>query len=144
MTQYNANTHSATQDDFEHLKATAQREAHHLGDRVREEAYAYLRRKQQAAALTVRHAAHSLRETTDQDTDGSPLTSFARPVADTIEQSADRLEAVTPEEAVAKVEQVARANPAAFALGAAAIGFLAARFLSASTPTYTQEEMSDD
>lgn len=140
MTQFNANTAPDPQEDLKSLRKTAQREASVLGDRLKAEAYNFLRQKQDETASSFRQAAQALRDsqTGADGTDANrAISAFAGPVADTIESSAERLQSLEPEEALRKMQQVARANPAAVALGAVAVGFIAARFLSASAPAST-------
>ncbi|MBO0347342.1 hypothetical protein [Roseibium limicola] len=144
MTEYNGSQHQSPEEDLEHLKSTAKSEAKALNELIKDEAFAYLRDKREVAAGGLSRAASSLRD--GANSDNAAFNAVTMPVADVIEQSARRLQTIEPEAAVVRVREVASANPAAFALGAAAIGFLAARFLSASTPNseFNQEELSND
>lgn len=150
MSQYNGSSNFHPEEDLDHLRMTAKHEATALSDVLKGEALAFIRDKQATAAEGLAQTASSLRDNPNRE--NPALNAMAAPIADAIEQSAERIRAIEPEAAARKARKVASDNPAAVVLGAAAIGFFAARFLTASSQDHTtptdhdinKEELSYD
>ncbi|WP_417683990.1 hypothetical protein [Roseibium sp.] len=68
-----------------------------------------------------------------QPADDDLVAPISKAAADYIEVSAEKIRHVDGDEALAAIAATARQHPLPLALGAAAAGFLAARFISSST-----------
>ncbi len=90
-----------------------------------------LSRKLHASASMLDQVASTLRSS--QPADDDLVAPISKAAADYIEVSAEKIRHVDGDEALAAIAATARQHPLPLALGAAAAGFLAARFISSST-----------
>ncbi len=112
------------------LLRTAKNEARTLADTLKGEALRALRSRQQSASATLEDVAGTLKQSHGDADDASQA--IRETAADYVSASAEKLRDIDPEEALENLTETARRHPVPLVIGAAALGFLAARFLTSS------------
>lgn len=120
--------------EFDSLASTTKQEASRLSSSLQSEFDKFLAHQQAGFAAAVRDFAKSLRNSNSGNGAGSThsASSFAAPVAEVLEGSAERIERADPSQVLNDIRRVAREQPVAMAVGAAALGLLVSRFAKSS------------
>ncbi|WP_046867340.1 hypothetical protein [Microvirga massiliensis] len=114
----------------------------HFLDTARHQATDYVDRRKGDMAQSVADLAGSLRESTSSFDDRPNIKAFVDSAAEGLEQLADSIRQRSFPEIYSEVEDVMRRRPVAVAAVSVALGFLAARFIKASSEGRNAEMMA--
>jgi len=114
-----------------------QQAAGQMTESAKQGAVSYADSQKQSATQGLHSVADALRETgsTLHDKNQAPLGNYANTAADKVEGFAGYLEQTPIQDLIRDAEDFARQHSTAFLGGAVALGFAAARFIKASTPS---------
>jgi hypothetical protein len=105
----------------------------HFMDAARDQATDYVDRRKNDVAQSVADFATSLRESTASFDDRPNIQAFVDSAAEGLDQLADSIRQRSFADIYGDIEDVMRRRPAAVAAVSVAVGFLAARFIKASS-----------
>ncbi|MEP0234467.1 hypothetical protein [Roseibium sp.] len=126
----NRHTNEANADPLGPLLETARSEALGLAQTLKSESLRFVQGQQNRSSAILDDLAHTLREREVGKSDAPAAISLT--AADYISASADKIREVDAAASIETLGATARKHPVPLAIGAAAIGFLAARFISST------------
>ncbi|WP_213215575.1 hypothetical protein [Roseibium polysiphoniae] len=126
----NWNRHEASADPLGPLLETARSEALGLAQTLKRESLRFVEGQQDRSSAILDEIAHTLREREAGKNDAPAALSVT--AADYISASAHKIREADAAASIETLGATARKHPVPLAIGAAAIGFLAARFISST------------
>jgi ElaB/YqjD/DUF883 family membrane-anchored ribosome-binding protein len=131
----------ALKGDVGDIAGVAVERGRHFLDSAREQATVYVDRRKDDVAQSVADFASSLRESTTSFDDRPNIRAFVDSAAEGLDQLAGTIRERSFAEIFNQAEDVVRQRPAAVAAVTVAIGFLAARFIKASSEGLRQDHV---
>jgi len=120
----------------EDVRRSAESTVSTIAEQAQQTAEAHVSTQKEQAAGTLHTVAEAIRESGDQLRQEQPqLASLANQAADRVDQASDYIRQHDVRDFVRTAEDFARREPLIFLGGAFAVGFLASRFLKASSPS---------
>jgi hypothetical protein len=128
--------------DASDIADAAIKRGRHFMDAARDQATGYVDRRKNDVAQSVADFATSLRDSTASFDDRPNIRAFVDSAAEGLDQLADSIRQRSFADIYEDIEDVMRRRPAAVAAVTVAVGFLAARFIKASSETAHRIEAS--